>query len=217
MIENDHYTSGDRILMRLGGVAALVAFTLGLWQHVTQTIEGQAVETSRPILGNLAYSAQITLMCLVVVGVYITHRRSARTFGGVAAAVALIGAVLWSGSARAQLASAVIENGGTILPPLPDSAVIPTILITFTLYPLGLLLMAIAALRARVMPRTASVLVLVGVLLALLPVNAPNLYDAYAFGIAWWGIAILRAATSHEAAAPARTGTDHATVTIGDR
>lgn len=81
MIENDSYTSGDRILMRLGGVAAILAFALGLWQHVTQTIEGQAVETSRPILGNLAYSAQISLMCLVVVGVFITHRRSAKTMG----------------------------------------------------------------------------------------------------------------------------------------
>ena len=214
MIENDSYTSGDRILMRLGGVAAILAFALGLWQHVTQTIEGQAVETSRPILGNLAYSAQISLMCLVVVGVVITHRRSAKTFGGVAAAVALIGGVLWSGSARAQLAGAVIENGGTVLPVLPDSAVIPTILVTFTPYWLGLLLMAIAALRARVLPRAASVLVLVGVFLALLPVNAPNLFDVYAFGIAWWGIAMLRAASSHGAAARARSGTDQAALRL---
>ena len=29
MIENDSYTSGDRILMRLGGVAAILAFALG--------------------------------------------------------------------------------------------------------------------------------------------------------------------------------------------
>ena len=212
MIDNDSYTSGDRILMRLGGVAALLAFALGLWQHVTQTVEGEAVEISRPILGNLAYTAQISLMALVVVGVFLTHRRRARTFGGVAAGVALIGTVLWSGSARSQLDGAVMEDGGTVLPVLPDSAVIPMILVTFTLYPLGLLLTAIAALRARVLPRPASVLVLVGVLLALLPVDAPNLFDVYAFGVAWWGVGMLRAAS--RGAVPSSSGTGRDAVAV---
>jgi hypothetical protein len=205
--QNETYACGDRILMRLGGAAAVLAFLFGLWQHLTQLIEGQAVELSRPILGNLAYSAQISLMCVVVVGVYLTHRRAASRFGGLAAAVALVGAVVWSGSARSQLGNVLLAGGGA-LPNLPDSVVITTLLATFPLYPVGLVLMAIAALRARVLPRVASVFVLVGIGLAMLPVDVPNLFDVYAFGIAWWGIAMWRAASRSNAAAPAAPGTD---------
>ena len=186
MIETS-YTSGDRILMRLGGVAAILAFAPGTVAARNPNDRGRAVRDLPPHPGQprLLGADLPHVPCCRRRGHSPAQRQDLR---GVAAAVALIGGRPGPAVHVPSLAGAVIGTAGRSARPCRTPAVIPTILVTFTTGS------ASSSWRS---PHCESGAPHLGPrarrgLPGPSPVNAPNLFDVYAFGIAWWGIAMLR-------------------------
>lgn len=185
-------------LGRVGGLAAVlsgVLLVLGELLNLfidfeTDPVEGATSATS--IVQSVTFMLGVALLLVALVGLYTRLAEvTGRTLGLVGFLLALVGTgmvmgVLWDQTftvpALAQVAPTLLESG-------PPALVNFGFMFSFVLFGLGWLLFGVAAYRARVYPRIAVILLMVGAVLLILPLPFVGL--VFAVAVAWLGLALL--------------------------
>ena len=189
-------------LVRWSGLAVLVSGILRITRGVLDFIfipAGMALSTqaTTDIWMVLALLTVVIFMILVpgLIGLYVHQSSKAGVLGLVAFPVALVGTMLgfatfWSGylyaPELAQSAPSLLDNGSPRL-------MLLGFLIPFLLFYVGWLLFGLVSVLARVFPRWAGALLMLGVPLILLQglVFLPLLGDVvFAAGLVWMGYAL---------------------------
>lgn len=204
-------------LVRLGGMAALTAGVLlligDLWNLVQYLRYGDTLRFSEEASAasytviSAVYMVGVLLLLVAAVGLYARHAGafgSLGLFGFLAALVGtgLIAGLMWALTFVAP--SAAIEapaflDAEEIAGPLDTGFMLSGIA-----WALGWALFGVAMLRARVLPRAAAVVLVVGALLTIAPVPASALlFDA---ALIWVGLIVVRERTT-ETSAGRSTGT----------
>jgi hypothetical protein len=193
-------------LTRWGGLAVFLGSTLWAMQKIGwQLFIGNQEPLSYPqpaatilwIMGLMA--AQLILLGLPAL--YAHQARQAGSLGAIAFVVVFIGMALVAGNAyfgvfiQASLFDLIIlaeEAGVNVQEPVAAGIGFMT---TLLLYTLGWLLFGLSSLRARVLPRWAAVVVLVGLVSGFLFLATSFVLLAFPvteIGIAWLGYALWR-------------------------
>lgn len=185
-------------LIRLGGLSAVLAGALLVISELLYLVVGLEATLSAETAASGSYIFQSVLFLLAavlllggLVGLYASQSENLGTLGLAGFLVAFVGTALTVGAfwdstfvppALAQEAPAMIETGP---PPFVNFG----ITVTFVLLTLGWLLFGLAILRARVYPRVVAVLLMVGAVLAFLPLP----FSTIPFGVAvsWMGLNLL--------------------------
>jgi hypothetical protein len=192
----------SKVIVKVGGVAAALAGVLIVGQEIWDVaVPGIPQEG----LGESAlHSTWVLLLVFGFLGLHLHQQHAAGVFGQIATLVVLFGTVM-------LFAASLPES--TVLPALPkDSAMLDApppamlavFLVSFVAYVAGLLLFGIATWRARVLPRPAAALLVIGVVLALvLKSSVPGILAVLGVALAWLGAAtVARARTVATAAEP---------------
>ena len=198
-------------LVRLGGMAALAAGALlligDLWTLVqalrygdTLRFSEEASSTSYMVV-SVAYLVGVLILLIAAAGLYARHEGASGTFGLIGFLAALVGTglivgLMWaltfiapSAAIEAPAFLDAEENAG----PLNAGFVISGVG-----FALSWALFGLAMLRARVLPRAATVALVVGALLTVAPLPASALVlDA---ALIWIGLIVLRERTSEASA-----------------
>ena len=190
-------------LIRLGGLAAVLAGALlliaDLWSLLLEVIFGGsfenfskfAVTTSWTLMSTM-YLIGALLLLVALVGLYTRQSEAAGTLGLVGFLVALVGTGLLAGMMWAMafvVPSAAIEapaflDAEEVAGPLDMGFMLSGIAVA-----VGWVLFGVATLRARVFPRKAAIVLIVGALLTVLPLPATTLVIDVA--LAWLGLTLL--------------------------
>jgi hypothetical protein len=201
-------------LVRVGGVAAVIASLLIVGQQAWGLAGGGAIEEG---MGESAlHTAQMLVMVFGVIGIALAQQRRAGVFAQIAALVAVLGCVAMYGAALTEVTilPSLVETGSPlakVAPPAMDIAALSSFIAWVT----GLLLLAAAVLVTKVLPRTPAVLLGLGVILGLgLNSVVPGVLIVYAIGFGWLGVAAVHQAGHDAAAVTASTdpasGQEHA-------
>ena len=185
-------------LVRVGGLAAILAGVLLIMGELLNLfidfeidpVEGAISATS--IVQSVAFLLGVALLLVGLVGLYTRlAQATGRLLGLVGFLLALVGTgmvmgVVWDQTftvpALAQAAPTLLENG-------PPALVNFGFMFSFVLFGLGWLLFGVEAYRARVYPRIAVILLMVGAVLLILPLPFVGL--VFAVAVAWLGLALL--------------------------
>jgi hypothetical protein len=188
----------DRLLVGVGACAGVIAVASKAFQTIYEQVSGTAVEIGLPIWGNIAYAGQITLTSFVVLAIYLVQRSVFGRFGTVASVIALVGSILWAAACVHQFLDVLAVDPRTA--PEPPGQVIIVIVSFFALHVIGLLMLGVATWRARILPKTAAIMLTLGVPIGLtLSGVTPLALLVYCLGAAWLGLAALRVVTADTA------------------
>jgi hypothetical protein len=177
----------DLAAVRLGGVAGLVAGALMIAHQVADTvIGGRTTDGPRALL----HTAWLIALFLTVWGVRVLQRPVADRVAEILLGITLAGV---GGTAVAAAAEAVSRLTGagssTEDPPMPVLVVLIGLLALLTV---GLLGLAVAVLRAHVLPRSVGLVLLLCVLVKMFaPEPVPSL-AILGLAVAWLAFAMLR-------------------------
>jgi hypothetical protein len=184
----------SRIIVKVGGVAAASAGVLIVGQECWAVAVGGVGEG---VAESAVHTTWVLLLVFGLLGLHLHQQHAAGVFGQIATLVALFGTVTLFAASLTEV---------TILPALPkDSplvdepppALLAVFLTSFVTYVVGLLLFGVATWRARVLPRRAAALLVLGVVLALaLKDVVPGVLVVLGVALVWLGAATV---------APART------------
>jgi hypothetical protein len=152
-------------------------------------------------INSVASIVAFALLALTLVAIYEWEALEAGWFGVIGVGAALVGTTFMAGDWwyeafavpwLADAAPAVFETGA-------DGRLLIGGLSSFALFSLGWVIFGAASLRARVFPRAISVAILVGGLLAGIPIAGAYLYGSLIFGlaIASLGLWLMRPTTVH--------------------
>jgi hypothetical protein len=203
-------------LARIAGPLAIVAGTLVVVTRLVIMLTvpaelGEPLKASvlSPVfaINSVASIVAFALLALTLVALYEWEARAAGWFGVIGIAAALIGTMFMAGDWwyeafavpwLADAAPAVFETGA-------GGRLLIGGLASFALFSLGWVLFGAASLRARVFPRVISATILVGGLLAGIPIAGAYLYGSLVFGlaIASLGLWLMRPTTVHRETAQA--------------
>jgi len=183
-------------LIRLSGLAAVVAGVLLLIGDLLSfTIESEnmseSATTAPYVFTFLLYLIGIVLLLIGLVGLYVRQSEASGILGLVGFLVAFLGTALVLGAVWAQLfvAPSVAVEAPEFLDTEPTGALALGFTLTFALVALGWLLFGMATLRARVYPRSAAIVVIVGAVVGFLPIPASGIILDVA--VAWLGVALF--------------------------
>ena len=181
-------------LIRLSGLAAVVAGVLlligDLLSLATESENMSESATTTPhIFTFLLYLLGSVLVLVGLVGLYVRQSEAAGVLGLVSFAGAFLGTSLVLGVVWAQLfiAPFLAVQAPRVLDTEPTGALGFTL--TFALLAVGWLLFGVAALRARVYPRAAAIVLMVGAVINFLPVPLSGIVLDVA--IAWLGFILF--------------------------
>ena len=181
-------------LIRLSGLAAVVAGVLlligDLLSLATESENMSESATTAPhIFTFLLYLLGSVLVLVGLVGLYVRQSEAVGVLGLVGFAVAFLGTSLVLGVVWAQLfiAPFLAVQAPRVLDTEPTGALGFTL--TFALLAVGWLLFGVAALRARVYPRAAAIVLMVGAVINFLPVPLSGIVLDVA--IAWLGFILF--------------------------
>lgn len=183
-------------LIRLGGLAAVLAgvlLTIGALLSLATESENpsESATTASYAFTWLLYLLGGVLLLLGLVGLYARQSEAAGILGLVGFVAALFGTVLALGAVWAQLfvAPSLAIEAPRVLDTEPTGALALGYTLTFLVFlPLGWLLFGIATLRARVYPRVAAIVLIVGAVIGgLLPLTEIVLNVA----VAWLGFVLF--------------------------
>ena len=187
-------------LMRWSGMATLVGGVLLAVFDVAESViiggqpESAVAGTGALIIVRIAFLVPVALMILGLVGLYVRQAEQAGTLGLIAFVVAFSGTVLvfglqWS---AAFIGSWLAGAAPELLDTEPAGLLAAGFMISFLLLALGWLLFGLASLRARVFPRGAALLLVVGAVLSfvLLMLEAPGSGVVFGVALAWLGYAL---------------------------
>ncbi|MEJ7871339.1 MAG: hypothetical protein WKF67_03700 [Rubrobacteraceae bacterium] len=189
-------------LIRVGGLAAVLAGALlliaDLWSLLLEVIVGGsenfsefAVTTPWTVLSTMFLLGSLLLL-VALVGLYARQSEAAGTLGLAGFLVALVGTGLLVGMMWTMafvVPSAAIEapaflDAEETAGPLDMGFMLSGIAVA-----VGWALFGVATLRARVFPRRAAIVLIVGALLTVLPLPATTLLIDVA--VAWLGLSLL--------------------------
>lgn len=184
-------------LIRWGGLAALIGGVLLVIAGLLGFIVfggGEFSETAQTgtfAFTTLLYLLAITLVLGGLVGLYVSQSEAAGPLGFIAFLVAFLGTALVVGAfwTQAFVAPTIAEVNPEFLNEEPAGRLGFGFMLSFSLASLGWLLFGVATLRARVYPRAAAILLIVGALLGFLPFPGTELVLAVA--IAWLGFVLF--------------------------
>ncbi len=176
-------------LVRWSGLAAMVAgVMLAIADLLSLGVFGgkfsETAATGTYVLHSLLYMIGVTLLLLALVGLYAHQAEVAGPLGLVGSFVAFVGTVLLAGFSWASLF--IAPALATEAPEFLDAGPPPGLLPTFVTFAVGWLLFGIATLQGRAFPRRAFILLVVGAVLALLPLQVSGIVLAVA--VAWLGL-----------------------------
>lgn len=187
-------------LIRWSGLAALVGGVLLIVENVAEFIfygdqpESVAALTNAWVILSVLALVGVVLISLGLVGLYARQAEQTGTLGLVAFLVAFSGTAMLFGFgwAGAFFVPALAEAVPDSLDTLDAGVLMVGVILTFGLFALGWLLFGLASLQARVLPRGAAVLLMVGAVLAfvLLVLELPFFIVAFGAALAWMGYAL---------------------------
>lgn len=179
-------------LIRLAGLAALISGVVSVMGDVLRLfvdVENAASATTAPYAAVfLLYLLGAALLLLGLVGIYTSQAEEAGILGLAGFLVAFLGTVLLVGVLWFELfitpalAAEAPELAGAELG-------IAGFILVFLLGALGWILFGAATLRARVYPRWAAVLLIVGGLIAFVPIPMSGI--VFSAAIAWLGFILF--------------------------
>lgn len=183
-------------LIRLSGLAAVLAgvlLTIGDFLALATETENLSEWATTPsyVLVWFLYLLGGVLLLVGLVGLYAYQSEAAGILGLVGFVGAFLGTVMVMGAVWAQLFIApflAVEAPGT-LDTEPTGSLATGFTLSFTLLAVGWLLFGIAALRARVYPRAAVIVLIVGAIIGFLPIPLTELVLNVA--VAWLGLTLL--------------------------
>lgn len=180
----------SRMLIRVGGAAAVAAGGLSIAQQVWDVAVGGLTEGRGE---SALHTTQMLLLVPAVVGLYLAQQRAMRGFGQLATVVALLGSPLMFGSALTEVTLLPeLTAAGSPLAEDPGTTTTAVLLTSFIAWVAGLLLFGVATWRADVLPRPAAGLLMVGLLLGLgLSGVVPGILVVYSAGLVWLGFAAV--------------------------
>jgi uncharacterized membrane protein (DUF485 family) len=185
-------------LVRVGGLAAILAgmlLVLGELMNLLIDFETDPVEAATSgtsIVQSVVFLLGVALLLVGLVGLYI---RLAEATGGLLGLVGFLLALVGTGMVMGVVwdqtftVPALAQVAPTLLESDPPALVNFGFIISFVLFGLGWLLFGVEAYRARVYPRIAVILLMVGAVLTILPLPFVGL--VFAVGVAWLGLALL--------------------------
>jgi hypothetical protein len=184
-------------LIRWSGLATILAsglLSLGALVSLTAESENLSVSATTPsyVFSSLLYLLGAVLLLLGLVGLYIRQSRASGILGLVAFLVAFFGTALALGATWAELfvAPSMAVEAPTVLDAEPTGMLALGFALTFLVFlPLGWLLFGIASYRARIYPRAAAILLMVGAVIAGLPIPLSEL--VLYVGLAWLGFVLF--------------------------
>ena len=177
----------------LVGVLAIITELLDLYLYTTTSgdpFSEVAASTTFAVQG-VFLSVLAMLLLVALVGLYAGQAEAAGIPGAVGFLVALVGTALFVGSswysvfllpALAQAAPAFLDADLSLLEKV-GSVLSLGLLVT------GWLVFAVSTLRARIYPRAAAVLLLIGVVVGAIPL--PLTTTVFGVAVAWMGVLLL--------------------------
>jgi hypothetical protein len=192
-------------LIRWSGLAALVGSVLFIFSDIVQYIvfgdqpESSAAATDTWIILDMFFLVAIMLIFLGLLGLYSRQAEHAGIFGLLAFVVALSGTAMlfgfiWTGTfILPYLASAgpeFVDPG--FLDADPSGTLMSGVILTFGLFVIGWVLFGLSSLRAGVLPRGASVLLMFGAVFffVLFMLVLPGATVVFSVALAWMGYAL---------------------------
>lgn len=187
-------------LIRWSGLAALMGGMLLIVVNVAEFIvygdqpESVTATTSAWLILSVLALMGVVLIFLGLVGLYAHQAEQAGTLGLVAFVMALIGTAMIFGFAWAG--AFVVPDLAEAVPDFLDTSdagmLMVGVMLTFVMFALGWFLFGLASLQARVLPRSAAVLLIVGAVLAsvFLFLEIPFYIVVFGAALAWMGYAL---------------------------
>ncbi len=177
----------------VGGVLFVVAELLGLPTLNVETFSETATTASFAVQ-QLAYLLGVALVLLGLFGLYVRQSEAAGALGLIGFLVAFFGTVLIAGFIWAS--TFIAPFLADTAPELLDEGPPPGFFLSAITFALGWLLFAVGTLRARIFPRAAAILLIVGAVAIVVPL--PFTTVVFAVAVAWLGFALF---TGREASA----------------
>jgi hypothetical protein len=178
----------------LVGVLALITELLNLYLYATTSEDpfSEVAASATFVIQSVFLSVLAMLLLVALVGLYASQAEAVGVLGSVGFLVALVGTALFVGGmwdgvflfpALAQDAPAFMDADPTFLEKVGST--LSTVLLV-----VGWLVFAVATLRARIYPRAAAVLLLVGTVVGAIPLPLTTIL--FGAAVAWMGVALLR-------------------------
>lgn len=179
-------------LIRLAGLAALVSGAVSVMGDLLRLfvdVEGAASATTVPYA--VVFSLYLlggALLLLGLVGLYTSQAEEAGILGLAGFLIAFLGTVLLVGALWFELF--ITPALAAEAPELAEAELgLAGFILVFVLATLGWILFGVATLRARVYPRWAAVLLIVGGLIAFVPVPMSGI--VFSVAIVWLGFTLF--------------------------
>ena len=175
--------------IRLGGVAAIASAVLALLSFVLYivVVGGDRIsEAATSTAFFLPSGAQLLAMALLLIGLVALFVRQAEAFGALGLTgfvLALLGTTLAAGAAWSQVF--VVPRLAEVAPAVADQgagSVLAGFLLSFLVFGVGWLVFGVATLRARVFPRWAVIVLMVGAVISIIPLPSRALIVEIAAG-----------------------------------
>lgn len=184
-------------LIRWSGLAAILAaglLSIGALLSLATESENLSVSATTPsyAFSSLLYLLGGVLLLIGLVGLYIRQSGPSGILGLVAFLVAFLGTALAVGATWAELfvAPALAVEAPRVLNAEPTGMLALGFTLTFVVFlPLGWLLFGVASFRARIYPRAAAILLMVGAVIAGLPIPLTEI--VLYVGVAWLGFVLF--------------------------
>ena len=191
-------------LVRLGGLAVLLGGALVIIADLLSLITIRSGDFSQ-VATTRAYAFTIALYPLAAIlllggllGLYVHQSEAAGTLGFIGFLLAFFGTAMVVGLGWAQLF--VAPNVAEVAPESLDASFFwpsgLSLAVTIAPWALGLLLFGLATLRARVYPRAAAIILIVGAVIVVLPLPLNNVVSG--IGGAWLGFVLFAGKTAAE-------------------
>jgi hypothetical protein len=180
-------------LIRWGGLAALVGGVLFVVAELlilpTLNVEtlSETATTASFAIQQWAYLLGVVFVLLGLLALYVRQSEAAGALGLIGFLVAFFGTVLAAGFfwASAFIAPALAD----VAPEFLDEGPPPGFFLTAIAFVLGWLLFAVGTLRARIFPRAAAILLIVGAVVIVVPL--PFTFVVFAVAVAWLGFVLF--------------------------
>jgi len=177
------------VIVRVGGIATAAAGVLVVGQEVWGVVAGGIGEGA---VESAVHATWVLLLVFGLLGLHQHQQHAAGTFGQIATLVALFGTVTLFAASMTEVTILPALPKGSPLIDDPPPALLAVFLVSFVAYVAGLLLFGAATWRARVLPRRAAALLVIGVVLALaLKGVVPGVLAVLGVALVWLGAAGL--------------------------
>lgn len=178
--------------MRLAGLAAVLSGASSVIGDLLSLIvdleSAESAATAPYVIVFLLYLLGAVLLLLGLVGLYTSQSEAAGVLGLLGFLVAFLGTALVSGALWFELF--ITPSLATEAPELAEAELgLAGFILSFLSVIVGWILFGVATLRARVYPRPAAVLLIVGAMVSFVPIPLSGVFLSVA--VAWFGLMLF--------------------------